>query len=62
VEMLLTGASAVQMGTAVLVDPSSPVDVARGIAGYLKAKGLASPEDLRARLRVPAGFREPDEP
>jgi dihydroorotate dehydrogenase (NAD+) catalytic subunit len=62
VEMLLAGASAVQMGTAVLVDPSSPVDVARGIAGYLKAKGLASPEDLRARLRVPAGFREPDEP
>lgn len=62
VEMLLAGASAVQMGTAVLVDPSSPVDVARGIAGYLKAKGLASPEELRARLRVPAGFRAPDEP
>jgi dihydroorotate dehydrogenase (NAD+) catalytic subunit len=62
VEMLLAGASAVQMGTAVLVDPSSPVDVARGIAGYLKAKGLASPGDLRARLRVPAGFRTPDEP
>jgi dihydroorotate dehydrogenase (NAD+) catalytic subunit len=62
VEMLLAGASAVQMGTAVLVDPSSPVDVARGIAGYLKARGLASPEDLRARLRVPAGFRAPDEP
>jgi dihydroorotate dehydrogenase (NAD+) catalytic subunit len=62
VEMLLAGASAVQMGTAVLVDPSSPVDVAKGIAGYLKAKGLASPGDLRARLRVPAGFRTPDEP
>jgi dihydroorotate dehydrogenase (NAD+) catalytic subunit len=62
VEMLLAGASAVQMGTAVLVDPSAPVDVARGIAGYLKAKGLASPDDLRARLRVPAGFRAPDDP
>lgn len=62
VEMLLAGASAVQMGTAVLVDPSSPVDVARGIAAYLKAKGLASPDDLRARLRVPAGFRTPEEP
>lgn len=61
VEMLLAGASAVQMGTAVLVDPSSPVDVARGIAGYLKAKGLASPGDLRARLRVPAGFRAAEE-
>jgi dihydroorotate dehydrogenase (NAD+) catalytic subunit len=62
VEMLLAGASAVQMGTAVLVDPASPVDVARGIAGYLKAKGLESPRDLRARLRVPAGFGTPDEP
>ncbi len=62
VEMLLAGASAVQMGTAVLVDPASPVDVARGIAGYLKAKGVESPRDLRARLRVPAGFGTPDEP
>jgi dihydroorotate dehydrogenase (NAD+) catalytic subunit len=61
VEMLLAGASAVQMGTAVLVDPAAPVDIARGIAGYLKAKGLASPEDLRARLRVPVGFRAADE-
>ena len=62
VEMLLAGASAVQMGTAVLVDPASPVDVARGIAGYLKAKGLESPQDLRARLRVPAGFGTREEP
>jgi len=61
VEMLLAGASAVQVGTAVLVDPASPVDIARGIAGYLKEKGLASPGDLRARLRVPAGFRAVDE-
>lgn len=62
VEMLLAGASAVQMGTAVLVDPSSPVDVARGIAVYLKEKGLATPDDLRARLRVPAAFRTSEEP
>jgi dihydroorotate dehydrogenase (NAD+) catalytic subunit len=62
VEMLLAGAAAVQVGTAVLVDPSSPVEIARGIAAYLKEKGVASPEDLRARLRVPAGFREPEAP
>lgn len=61
IEMLLAGASAVQVGTAVLVDPTSPVDIARGIAGYLKEKGLSSPGDLRARLRVPAGFRAADE-
>jgi dihydroorotate dehydrogenase (NAD+) catalytic subunit len=62
IEMLLAGASAVQVGTAVLIDPASPVEIARGIAAYLKGKGLASPGDLRARLRVPAGFREPEEP
>jgi dihydroorotate dehydrogenase (NAD+) catalytic subunit len=62
IEMLLAGASAVQVGTAVLIDPTSPVEIARGIAGYLKGKGLTSPGDLRARLRIPAGFREPEEP
>jgi dihydroorotate dehydrogenase (NAD+) catalytic subunit len=62
IEMLLAGASAVQVGTAVLIDPASPVEIARGIAGYVNAKGLTSPGDLRARLRVPAGFREPEEP
>jgi dihydroorotate dehydrogenase (NAD+) catalytic subunit len=62
VEMLLAGASAVQVGTAVLVDPAAPVEIARGIAGYLKEKGLGTPDDLRARLRVPVGFREPEEP
>lgn len=62
IEMLLAGAWAVQVGTTVLVDPSSPVEIARGIAAYLKTKGLASPTDLRARLRVPAGFRSAEEP
>jgi dihydroorotate dehydrogenase (NAD+) catalytic subunit len=54
VEMLLAGASAVQVGTATLVDPAAPVEVARGIAAYLKEKRVASPGDLRGRLRVPA--------
>ena len=62
VEMLIAGASAVQVGTAVLVDPAAPVEIARGIAGYLKEKGLGTPDDLRARLRVPVGFRETEEP
>jgi dihydroorotate dehydrogenase (NAD+) catalytic subunit len=57
IEMLLAGASAVQVGTATLMDPAAPVEIARGIAAYLRSKGLSSPADLRARLRVPAGFR-----
>jgi dihydroorotate dehydrogenase (NAD+) catalytic subunit len=54
VELLLAGAWAVQVGTATLIDPAAPVEIARGIASYLRAKGLASPEDIRGRLRVPA--------
>jgi dihydroorotate dehydrogenase (NAD+) catalytic subunit len=61
VEMLLAGASAVQVGTAVLVDPAAPAEIAQGIAGYLKAKGLAAPADIRGRLRVSANFRGSDE-
>jgi dihydroorotate dehydrogenase (NAD+) catalytic subunit len=52
VEFLLAGAWAVQVGTAMLVNPSAPVEIARGIMSYLKAKGIASPGDLRGRLRV----------
>jgi len=54
VEMLLAGASAVQVGTATLIDPAAPVLVAQGVARYLKAKNVASPSDLRGRLRVPS--------
>ena len=56
VEAMLAGAWAVQVGTGALIDPDAPVTVAQGVAAYLKRKGLASPSDIRARLRVPASF------
>ena len=56
IEAMLAGAWAVQTGTAVLVDPGAPIEIAQGIVRYLKAKGLASPADVRGRLRVPASF------
>lgn len=52
VEFLLAGAWAVQVGTSMLVNPSAPVEIARGILDYLKRKRIASPADLRGRLRV----------
>ncbi|MEX1264052.1 MAG: dihydroorotate dehydrogenase [Actinomycetota bacterium] len=61
VEAFLAGAWAVQVGTATLIDPGAPVMVAQGVVRYLKDKGLASPTDLRARLRVPASFGAADE-
>ena len=54
VEFLLAGAWAVQIGTALLIDPTAHVEIARGVVGYLREKGFASPEDLRGRLRVGA--------
>ncbi|HKE54911.1 MAG TPA: dihydroorotate dehydrogenase [Actinomycetota bacterium] len=54
VEFLLAGAWAVQVGTALLIDPTAHVEIARGIVGYLSEKGFASPGDLRGRLRVGA--------
>ena len=56
VELLLAGAWAVQVGTATLIDPSAPVEIARGVSNYLKEKRFASPADLRGRLRVPAEY------
>jgi dihydroorotate dehydrogenase (NAD+) catalytic subunit len=54
VELMLAGAWAVQVGTATLIDPSAPIEVARGVSNYLKEKRFTSPADLRGRLRVPA--------
>jgi dihydroorotate dehydrogenase (NAD+) catalytic subunit len=52
VEFLLAGAWAVQVGTALLVNPGAPVEIAHDLLGYLRGKGIASPGDLRGRLRV----------
>ena len=56
IDAFLAGAWAVQLGTATLIDPSAAVSVAKGVVEYLKAKGLSSPADVRARLRVPVSF------
>ncbi|HEY7478731.1 MAG TPA: dihydroorotate dehydrogenase [Actinomycetota bacterium] len=62
VEFLLAGAWAVQVGTALLVNPSAPVEIARGILEYLQGKGIGSPADLRGRLRVFGDEAPVDEP
>jgi dihydroorotate dehydrogenase (NAD+) catalytic subunit len=61
VEAFLAGAWAVQVGTATLIDPEAPVAIAQDVVRYLKAKGLASPADVRSRLRVPASFHDAGE-
>jgi dihydroorotate dehydrogenase (NAD+) catalytic subunit len=51
IQFLLAGAWAVQIGTAMLVDPAAPTEVTRGILDYLTDKGVASPADIRGRVR-----------
>jgi dihydroorotate dehydrogenase (NAD+) catalytic subunit len=50
VQCLLAGASAVQVGTATLTDPTTAVTIAHDILRTLERNGLATPRDLRGRL------------
>lgn len=51
VEFFLTGATAVQIGTANFVDPRTAVQVAEGLTDYLKSRDLKSISELQGRLR-----------
>jgi dihydroorotate dehydrogenase (NAD+) catalytic subunit len=50
IEAMLAGASAVQVGTATLLDPEAPVTIAKGIATELQHRGLGSPAELRGAI------------
>lgn len=50
VEFMLCGASAVQIGTALFVDPDAPVTIAGGLKAYLQAQKTQSIKDLVGRL------------
>ena len=51
VEFFLCGATAVQVGTALFIEPDVPVKIARDLKAYLKRKGLDSINDLIGRVR-----------
>ena len=61
VEAMLAGASAVQVGTATLVDPTAPVAIAKGIATELQRRAVASPADLRGRVAIGSPNPAPEE-
>jgi dihydroorotate dehydrogenase (NAD+) catalytic subunit len=61
VEAMLAGASAVQVGTATLVDPTAPVAIAKGIATELQRRAVASPADLRGRVAIGSAEPAPEE-
>lgn len=50
-EYLIAGASAVQVGTGNFVDPSIPLQVIKGIRGYLKENGMKGMRELSGSIR-----------
>jgi len=52
-QYILAGASLVQVGTALFVDPSAPVQVQAGIAEYMERHGIARVADLVGALTIP---------
>jgi dihydroorotate dehydrogenase (NAD+) catalytic subunit len=56
IEAIFAGASAVQVGTATLLDPQAPVAIAKGIVEELQRRAVTTPERLRGAIApaVPA--------
>lgn len=61
VALLAAGATAVQVGTALLADPAAPVTVAAGIADDLLRRGLVSPAALVGLAHRPDPPHDPGE-
>jgi len=51
VEFLLVGATAVQIGTALFVEPDAPVKITRDLTAYLQARRLGSVSELVGKVR-----------
>ncbi|MEA2031546.1 MAG: dihydroorotate dehydrogenase [candidate division Zixibacteria bacterium] len=51
IEFILCGATAVEIGTALFVEPTIPVKIADGLKKYLKRKNLSSITNLRGKVR-----------
>ncbi|MFQ5414210.1 MAG: dihydroorotate dehydrogenase [Phycisphaerae bacterium] len=51
VEFLLAGATALAVGTALFVDPRTPVSICDGLSAYLQRRGVSSVRDIIGRLR-----------
>lgn len=51
VEMILAGASAIQMGTAIFTDPYSPLKVIDGLSEYMDRNGIRSVSELVGQVQ-----------
>jgi dihydroorotate dehydrogenase (NAD+) catalytic subunit len=62
IEMIMAGASAVQVGTATFRDPHAPLEVLSGIKKFLRNAGAASPADIVGSALSPRTERVDDHP
>ena len=46
VEMMMAGAAAIQIGTALFADPYAPLKIAEGLEQYLEQQGMQSVSQL----------------
>jgi len=59
VEFMLCGASAVSVGTALFVDPSSPQKISQGIAQYCRDQRVSKGSDIVGALELPGNAPPP---
>lgn len=51
VEMLMAGASAIQVGTAIFTDPYAPIKIAEGLSAYMDKKGIQKIADITGTVK-----------
>jgi len=58
-ELLLAGASAVAVGTALFVDPATPLKIADGLCAYMQQHGISRISELTGAVELPAPAAKP---
>ncbi|MGN0670318.1 MAG: nitronate monooxygenase, partial [Oscillospiraceae bacterium] len=51
IEMMLAGATAIQMGTAIFTDPYAPLKVIEGIEEYMDKNGIKSLSEIVGQVK-----------
>lgn len=52
IEFMIAGAAAIQIGTAIFIDPTIPIQIIDGIESYLKENNLQSINELTGSLQI----------
>jgi dihydroorotate dehydrogenase (NAD+) catalytic subunit len=52
IEFILAGATAVQVGTAIFIDPTIPLQIVNGINDYLERHDLSSVHEIIGSLQM----------